>query len=195
MANPNSPFGFSWRGTINGPVNFAVGQRKISSSYTTAIFYGDAVVPIISTATGYIGQATASTTPMAGIFYGCSYYSTSQKKTVLNNYWPGSDATGDVTAFICEDPNATFLVQAGATNIGFAKIGQNVQLNVGTGSTTTGYSGMFIDTVATTSTYPFIITGVPSDATDPVSTTGYNWVNVTWNYMIYKAGTAAGSIA
>ena len=188
MANNNAPFGFSVFGTVNGPVNFSITTRKISSSNGTAIFYGDAVVPVTTTATGYIKQATASTVALAGIFLGCEYYSTSQKKHVWNNYWPGSDATGDVTAFVCSDPNAQFLCQAGGTNIGFADVGQNCQLNVGTGSTTTGISGMFIDTVGTTNTYPFIIVDVPNGPTDPDSTLAYNWLLVGFNNMILKAG-------
>lgn len=188
MTNPNSPFGFSVVGTVNGPVNYSMSRRKIASGNATAIFYGDAVVPVTSSATGYIKQATASTVALAGIFLGCEYMSTSQKKHIWNNYWPGSDATGDVTAFICSDPNAQFLAQAGSANIGFADIGQNVQLNVGTGNTTTGISGMFIDTVNTTSTFPFIILDVPSGATDPDPTLGFNWLLLGFNNMILKTG-------
>lgn len=188
MANNNAPFGFSVYGTVNGPVNYSQTERKIASNNGTAIFFGDAVVPVTGAATGYIKQATASTVALAGIFLGCRYFSTSQKKQVWNNYWPGSDATGDVTAFICSDPNAQFLCQAGSANLGFADIGQNAQLNVGTGSTSTGISGMFIDTVGTTATFPFIILDVPSGATDPDPTAAFNWLVVGFNNMILKTG-------
>lgn len=188
MANTNAPFGFSPCATINGPVNFRITHRRIASNNATAIFKGDAVVPVTSSATGYIKQATASTVALAGIFWGCSYFSTSQQKQIWNGYWPGSDATGDVTAYVIDDPNATFLCQAGGTNLGFAKIGQNAQLNVGTGSTSTQQSGMYIDTVGTTSTYPFIIVDVPDGATDPDDTLAYNWLIVGFNNMIYKTG-------
>ena len=188
MANNNAPFGFSQCATLNGPVNFRISQRRIASNNATPIYFGDAVVPVTGTPTGYIKQATASTVALAGIFYGCYYYSTSQKKIVYSNYWPGSDATGDVTAMVVDDPNATFLCQAGGTNLGFAKIGLNCQLNVGTGSATTGYSGMYIDTTGTTSTYPFIIVDVPDGPTDPDDTLAYNWLVVGFNNMIFKTG-------
>ena len=191
MANTNAPFGFSPTATVNGPVNFRLSQRKIASSNSTAIYFGDAVVPVIGSATGYIAQATAGTTPLAGIFAGCQYYSTSQKQTVNSKDYPGSDAAGDVTAYVIDDPNAKFLVQAGGTNVGFSKIGQNIQLNVGTGSTVTGISGMYVESPNTTTTLPFIIADVPSGATDPVATTAYNWVVVAFNYSIYK-GNAGG---
>ena len=191
MANTNAPFGFSPTATVNGPVNFRLSQRRIASSNSTAIYFGDAVVPVTGTSTGYIAQATASTVPLAGIFAGCQYYSTSQKQTVNSKYYPGSDAAGDVTAYVIDDPNAKFLVQAGGTNVGFSKIGQNIQLNVGTGSTVTGISGMYVESPNTTTTLPFIIADVPSGATDPVATTAYNWVVVAFNYSIYK-GNAGG---
>lgn len=188
MANNNAPFGFSQCATLSGPPNFRISNRLIASTNGTAIYCGDAVVPVTSTATGYIKQATASTVALAGVFFGCSYFSTAQKRIVYSLYWPGSDATGDVTAFVCDDPMATFLVQVGGTSIGKAYIGQNAQLNVGTGSTSTGYSGMFIDTVGTTNTYPFIIVDVPNGATDPDSTLAYNWLTVGFNNMIFKTG-------
>lgn len=188
MANPNAPFGFSQDSTISGPVNYRISQRKISATNATAIYYGDAVVPVTGSANGYIAQATAATVPLAGIFYGCSYQSTAQKQTVYSRYWPGSDATGDVTAFVCDDPNAKFLVQASSAGFPFADVGQNAQLAVGTGSTVTGFSGMYINAVATTAGYPFIITAVPNGPTDPVATTGYNWLEVAFNNMIFKSG-------
>lgn len=187
MANTNAPFGFSQNATNGGPVNFRLREYKIISSNGTAIYNGDAV---ISVNTGYIQQATASTVAMTGIFYGCKYYSTSQKKIIWNNYWPGSDATGDVTAFVCDDPLATFLVQAGGTNVGQAKVGQNIQLNVGTGSTLTGQSGMYVESPANTSTLPFIVVAVPAGATAPVATTAYNWVVVGFNNQTFKQLTS-----
>ena len=188
MANNNAPFGFAVNGTVNGPVNFSNSSRLIASAYGTAIFFGDAVITVN---TGYIQQATASTVPLAGVFLGCRYFSTSQKKTVWNNYWPGSDATGDVTAFVCDDPNSRFLCQAGSVNLGFAKIGQNAQLNVGTGNTTSGISGMFIDTIGSTNTYPFTVLDVPNGATDPDATLAYNWLIVGFNFTSLKAGVTS----
>jgi hypothetical protein len=187
MANTNAPFGFRETATVNGPVNFRVSNTwKIASTNTGAIYCGDAVVPVTGSATGYIKQATASTVQLIGIFTGCKYFSTSQKKTVWSLYWPGSDATGDVTAFVVDDPNATFLCQAGGTNVGFALVGQNIQLNVGTGSTTTGYSGMYVESANTTNTLPFKIISIPADPTDPDSTLAYNWVVVGFNNQVFK---------
>lgn len=191
MANTNAPFGFRNVGTLTGTPNFRMSERKIASTNGTAIYFGDAVVPVTSTATGYIKQATASTVAMAGIFYGCYYYSTSQRKLIFNNYWPGSDATGDVTAMVQDDPVGLFQVQSASAGLPFAKVGQNVQLNVGTGSTVTGQSGMYVESPATTATLPFIIVDVvssPPGQSGTDSTTGYNIVTVAFNNEIFKAG-------
>lgn len=188
MANNNAPFGFSQCATLNGPVNFRISTRKIAAGNNTPIFQGDAVVPVTGTATGYIARATAGAVALAGVFLSCSYQSLAQKKTVYSNYWPGSDAAGDVSALVVDDPMATFLVQAGPVNIGAGKIGQNAQLNVGAGSTATGYSGMFIDTVGITATFPFIIVDVPGLPVNADPTLAYNDLIVGFNNMIYKSG-------
>src|SRR3984957_14588933 len=105
MANLSAPFGFQPEGTVGG------------STTNTAIFKGDAVVPVTTSVTGYITQATASTVALAGVFWGCTYLSVSQGRKVWLPYWPGSDAASDVTAYVLDDPQMVFTVQAGATAV------------------------------------------------------------------------------
>ena len=192
MANVSAPFGFSPDGTVGGSTpNFRISRRMIASTNATAIFCGDAVVPVTGSVTGYIAQATASTTALAGIFWGCKYLSVSQGRQVWSRYWPGSDANGDVTAYVIDSPDAEFTVQAGATAIGLTSLNLNVQLAVGTGSTLSGQSGMFIQNPANTATLPFTITGFvqdPPGANGTDITTGYNFVKVTFNNEIFRAG-------
>jgi hypothetical protein len=135
------------------------GVYSITSSTTTT-----AVTSFNGNTTGSVLASTASGTvtfivPIAGVFAGCKYTSTSQKRTVWSNYWPGSDATGDVTAYITTDPNAQFIVQTAnsnttATAVGLANVGENISFayldsaNAGTetnGKTSTGLSTMFAD--------------------------------------------------
>lgn len=187
MANTDAPFGFKQiKGTGSVPT-YEMSVRKIASNNSTAIFFGDAVIPL---STGYIAQATASTVRMEGIFQGCQYLSTSQKRTVWSNYWPGSDATGDVTAYIVDDPNAQFLVQSsdsgGSNPIGFANIGEYINIAVGTGNTANGISGMSVNyaTLNTTVTLPFRIVGLvqsPPGANGTDITSEYNHVIVAFN--------------
>jgi len=189
MANTNAPFGFrQYSGNGSAPTYEQVAVT-IDKDDTTAIFSGDAVIPL---STGYIAQATASTVAIAGVFIGCKYLSTSQKRTVWSNYWPGSDATNDVEAYIVNDPNAKFVVQAGSSNVGFADINNNIQLNVGTGSTSTGISGMFVETPATTATHPFRIVDLitdPPGSNGADSTAAYNHIVVAFNNLASRNTT------
>ena len=170
MANTNSPFGFrQYFGGSGGAPTFAQSTRLIASGNATAIYAGDPVMPVIGAATGYITQGSPGTTTLAGIFVGCKYLSTSQKRVVWNSYWPGSDATGDVEAYVVDDPNAQFVVQGNSTTFNItgslttvtsSVVGQYAQFAIGTGNTSTGQSGAYLNSVGTTVTFPFIVRGL-----------------------------------
>lgn len=199
MANTQGPFGFTAWGTASGMPNYAENHNppyRIASGYGTAIFYGDAV-RMNDSVTGYVeqwanGDGATATNILVGIFLGCTYYSTSQKKTVWNNYWPGSDATGDVTAFVADDPNSLWKVQAGiGSAITQTSIGQTADIvATPSGNTTTGISGMSLDTPTTTNTLPFKVVNVittPPGANGTDLTTAYNYVIVAFNNQQYKS--------
>lgn len=200
MANVQGPFGFSEIGSqTSSAVNFGQvhNQYKIASSYNTAIYFGDAVRLNVSGPTGYVeqwanGDGGTATKILLGIFLGCSYYSTSQKKIIWNNYWPGSDATGDVNAFVADAPNALWKVQAGiGSAITIANLGQTADIvATPTGNTTTGISGMSLSTPGTTVTNPFKIVGLittPPGANGTDTSTPYNNVIVAFNNQQGKA--------
>ena len=132
------------------------GAFTVTSSSTTTAVCANAGVTISGTSTAS-GTVTVIV-PVAGVFAGCKYTSTSQKRTVWSNYWPGADATGDVTAYITTDPNAQFIVQTAnsnttATAVGLTSIGQNISFayldstvtGETNGNTATGLSTMFAD--------------------------------------------------
>ncbi|MCB8880123.1 hypothetical protein ACELLULO517_07740 [Acidisoma cellulosilytica] len=195
MANILAPFGFRWFRELTGVApNCAQSVRKILSTNTTAIFHGD---PVTSQSSGYIQQAAPGTTQIAGIFVGCRYLSKSMGRTVWNNYYPGADANGDVEAYIIDDPNAVFAVQANGGPVVLADVGQNANFAIGTGNTLTGMSAASLDfsTVATTGTLPFRIIGYggatgftqAGPGSDP--TTAYNYAYVTFNNQDFKVLT------
>jgi len=195
MPNTNAPFGFvPYRGNGAAPT-YELATRLIKSDNTTKIFKGDPVIPLT---TGYIGQMSAGgTVRCEGIFWGCKYLSTSQKRVVWSNYWPGADASADAEAYLYSAPNMQFEVQSsdasGTAAIAFANIGEYVNIGYGiglsgtpNGDTNTGLSTASIDqdTLATTVTHPFIIVGLVenppgSDGTDIASE--YNRVIVAFN--------------
>ena len=152
MANVNSPFGFLPYGTIAGMApNMGFFPRKILYSNSTPIFTGD---PVTTQTTGYIAQSSADgSTQVAGIFWGCEYYSTAGKIPKQSPYWPGSDAANDVfPAFVIMNPNATFLVQtansnttASAATLSNVGMTANFAYASTNGNTTTGRSTAYLD--------------------------------------------------
>lgn len=202
MANTSAPFGFAqYFGGAGAAPTFSQTARRIASGNTTAIYSGDPVMPVVSTANGYITQAAAGTTTLAGVFAGCKYLSTSQKRTVWSRYWPGSDATGDVEAYVIDDPNSRFLVQSSwttplatsLTTYGTTPVGQYCQFSIGTGNANTGSSGSFVSSLATTVTLPFIVVDLQtfppgSNGADP--TTRYYNVVVGFNNEAWRSNGA-----
>ena len=201
MANTFAPYGFlQYQGGAGGAPTFAQSTRKIASGNTTAIYTGDPVMPVIGTANGYITQAAAGSTVLAGIVVGCKSLSTSQKRTVWSSYWPGSDTTTDVEAYVIDDPNARFVVQSSGSGFpitGTASTqtsgvqGQYAQFTIGTGNTSTGRSGAYISSVATTVTFPFIVVDYATsfgNGGDP--TTQYCNLIVGFNNEVWRTNGA-----
>lgn len=187
MANVNTPFGFTqYRGNGSAPTYEQV-VATIQSTDTTPIFCNDPVAP---TAAGYITQASSNAVQLAGIFVGCKYLSTSQKRTVWSRWWPGADNTGDVEAYIINDPNARWLVQSDATGVTRAAINANIGFAIGSGNTVTGTSGAYLDTstINTTNTLPFRVVGLELDPPGAPGTQdgAYNRVIVAFNNVSTK---------
>lgn len=204
MANVNAPYGFlPVQSSVGSASNYENIQGQILYSDSTKIFRGD---PVKIGSNGYVTQWTNGTavSQLAGIFWGCTYVSTSQGKQVTNNFWPGADvastAQGSIYCWLlpCIGTAAPlFRVQSDVTGIAFADIGQNCDVTLGTGSTLNGQSGAYISGLNTTSTLPFRVVqlyggapgaggfgGVQPSATNPYggSATGaYNWVIVRAN--------------
>lgn len=169
ISNQNAPFGFrQYAGVGSSPTyeQVSIGPGGISGGIafgSGAIYYGDPVVRSgsgVNTIVQAAGSAGNSSVTMAGIFAGCKYLSTANKKTTWSNYWPGSDVTsanaGATEAYVINDPNAKFLVQSDSTGIAAADLGGNNDFNIGTGTTANGLSGAFlIHGSFTTAGYPF----------------------------------------
>jgi hypothetical protein len=212
MANVFAPFGFRQNnGTGSAPTYEQVTQVAGIDYATANIFFGD---PVFRLTTGNVGTLAGvttgpgpSTTPIAGVFVGCKYLSTSQKRTLWSNYWPGSDVTSTNMAvtesYIINDPNAQFLAQAGpasnTTGLTLAQVGLNVQFAYGAGNPATGISGAYIDLgtpPATTSTLPFrVVQLVGAYSFLPAvfgstQTGAYNFAVVAFNNVETKTLTA-----
>lgn len=167
-ASSNGGFGFRQFGMREGSAPTAGFDRKfISSGYTNPVFTGDAVVrsttpPYLVSAGSSAGTGGvtlgASIAINEGIFLGCEYYNTNVGRVTWNSFWPGTGATGDVTAYVCTNPEELYIVQgtSGAV-LGSTNIGMNVP-QVTTGSTLGNtLSGQSIMTVASS-----LVTGLSS---------------------------------
>lgn len=208
MANTQGYFGFSPIGLNNASApTFGLSTRRIASGNGTAIYRGDPVVPV-SAANGYIQQAgNSNTAQLAGIFWSCKYLSVSQGRTVWSKYWPGSDASGDVLAYVIDAPNAQFIVQANGSNMvitgsnttwTYSPVGQLAQFTIGTGSTSTGQSGAYLSSVGTTNTFAFQIQGLvdnPPGANGTDQTSNYNYLIVGFNNEMLRSNGAVTGIS
>jgi len=164
MANTAAYNGFQqYSGTGSAPTYEQVAVL-ISSSSTTAVYNGDPVEP---DANGFIVRGTTSSssgnTQIAGIFIGCKYLSVSQKRTVWSNYWPGSDNSGNVEAYIINDPTAKFVAQFGNVSVAQSYVNSGVGFNIGTGNANSGISGAYLATLATDSSMPFKVVALVTD--------------------------------
>jgi hypothetical protein len=152
-------------GTFAAPVGAFVvvsGATGVPNGVFTVISSTTSTVVVQSTGVAAATSATSTPvvtvyTPVAGVFAGCKYLSTAQKRTVWSNYWPGSDTSNDVEAYVITDPNARFIVQTAnsnttATAVGQAQVGQNIGfawsqngVTSANGNTANGLSTMFAD--------------------------------------------------
>ncbi len=208
MANVNEPFGFRQIGSASSVTpNFSLTKRRIAYNDSTAIFYGDPVRWTVNTPTGYVTLCGTSDIPgsynasLAGIFYGCEYISTAQKRKVWSPYWPGSDTAYDVVAYVCDDPFAKFIVQTDSTGItitnknswGTTKLNQFAPFVAGSGNTATGQSTAYLNsTTVTTAATPFVVLDIVTDLGAPDPTAGYDWVVVGFNNEYLNRSSATG---
>lgn len=174
MANSNAPFGLRPVKHLSGGV---ISPNKlgytIASGYGTDLFMGDPVDVSGTSVNGKPGivRATAGdTNKILGVFAGCSYVNASGQP-VWSQYWPASTTATNIEAFVYDDPNILFEIQADATGIAAVDIGLNVNLESGSGSTTTFLSGFLADgsgTPATTATYQLRLRGFSEDPLNEV---------------------------
>lgn len=190
MANTNSPFGLKQLGLNGAPTNGQLNWLKggILKTNTDPIYCNDLMM---RNSSGYLEQWDNGTAVSQawGVFFGCEYYSVSQNTKVFNRFWPGTDAADDPTVFYIpfqQTPNPIFVIQTGSAGMTRADIGANVDLVVGSGSSTTGFSGSYLSTATTAATLPLTVIDTwahwVGDNVGPGTQSGaYNWMVVSAN--------------
>ena len=125
-----------------------------------------------------------------GVFNGCFFTDpTTQKPTFSNNY-PGSVASDDITAFVVDDPDAVFLMDADAT-FARADLFQNYSVTNAAGNTKTGISEVQLDVSESGTNASFVIQAIDISQDPNNSDTGSANANilVRINKHFYRDGT------
>jgi hypothetical protein len=188
MANQLEKFGLRPYRKLDGtPLVGAQNRYTIASGHTTAIYQGDMVIPL---AAGNIDRHTAGTsTAIVGVFNGCFYTDPTTQKPTYRNYYPGSIAASDITAFVVDDPDAVFLIDADAA---FTRAGlfANYSVTNTTGVTQTGLSKVQLDvsTAATANTFAVQAIDISQDPENSDTSTSNANILVRINNHFYRSG-------
>ena len=189
MANVAEKFGLRPYRKLDGtPVVGAQNRYTIASNHSTAIFQGDLVIPLTA---GNIDRHTANNSAaVIGVFNGCFYTDPTTSKPTFSNSYPGAIVASDITAFVVDDPDAVFLMDADAA-FTRADLYQNYSVTTGSGNTTTGISEVQLDVSVSGTNASFVIQAIDisQDPDNSDTTTANANVLVRINKHFYRNGT------
>ena len=194
MANKDAAFGMKPVRMIGGGA-YTGGQSRyrIAANYGTSIFQGDMVAQV--TGGGIEVHADGGTVPSVGVFNGVQYTDPTTKEQVYSNYYPASTNASDLIAFVIDDPNVVYEVQADAAFPVADLFGNFDIVYTSSGSTVTGISGaeLEVSTGATGTSLPIKAIDISEDPeNDDVSSANTNVLVVIQNsiYGVKGAGLA-----
>ena len=189
MANVVEKFGLRPYRKLDGtPLVGAQNRYTIASNHSTAIFQGDLVIPLTA---GNIDRHTANNSAaVIGVFNGCFYTDPTTQKPTFSNSYPGAIVASDITAFVVDDPDAVFLMDADAA-FTRADLYQNYSVTTGSGNTTTGISEVQLDVSVSGTNASFVIQAIDisQDPDNSDTTTANANVLVRINKHFYRNGT------
>jgi hypothetical protein len=125
----------------------------IASTYNTAIYNGDIVMikgGTIQKSNVTVDSTTDNTANLTyGVFMGVQYVN-GQSQTVQAQYYPGNASATSAVAYVVDDALAAFKVaitysgNATITTANASVVGTNLSIRQGTGSATSGVSGVSV---------------------------------------------------
>lgn len=151
------------------PFSGATRQYPIANNYALNIFNGSVVkivggggVELDTTAAGVF------TKDSIGVFLGCQYTDPNTQQLLFSQNYPANTVADDILAFVVDDPNTLFTIQADGA-VPLAARGANVVLanaqSTITGSLITGNSNVAASSVVTpANTAPLRIVDFVTDA-------------------------------
>ena len=153
MATTAAPYGLKPVNLIGGqPYAGSTRQLKIASGYNANIYNGS-VVSIVAAGTVEIvdepgTNASAFPAGTIGVFVGCTYTDPNTKQKLFAQYWPAGTVAADAMAYVVDDYDCVFQIQADDT-LAQSALGINIPVvNPTAGSTVTGNSTMAADASA-----------------------------------------------
>jgi len=193
MANVSEKFGLRPYRKLDGtPLVGAQNRYTIASNYGTAIFQGDLVIAKTSgnieryDASGNAGLSTA----VVGVFNGVFYTDPTTQKPTFKNFYPGSIVASDITAFVVDDPDAVFLIDADEA-FTRADLYKNYAVTNTTGVTQTGISKTQLDVSNSGTTVSFVLQAIDISQDPDNSDTSTSNANilVRINHHQYRSRT------
>lgn len=197
MSSTAAPFGLRPIGRTGAGGQEVFRQYPIASGYGTDIAMGD-IVQLVDggTATTIEKQSGVGTSAidLVGIFMGCSFTDPNTKQLTFSQLWPASTVASDAMAFVVDNPNVEFVIQADGAPTNTGDIyGKNCTLIQTAPNTTFKVSRVALDIseLATTATDPIkVIDYLGGDQGDEKGT-DYPLLVCKFNY--HQLTTAAGA--
>jgi hypothetical protein len=125
-----------------------------------------------------------------GVFNGCFYTDPTTQKPTFSNFYPGGIAASDITAFVIDDPDAVFLIDADEA-FTRADLYKNYHVTNTTGVTTTGISKQQLDVSnsGTATTFAIQAIDISQDPDNSDTSTANANVLVRINNHFFRSGT------
>jgi len=193
MANVAEQFGLRPYRKLDGtPLVGAQNRYTVKAGDTTAIYQGDLVVPTSNGNVEKYDPSGAPETAVIGVFNGCFYNDPTTQKPTYKNYYPGSvtPTEGNITAFVVDDPDAVFLMDADAA-FTRADLYKNYSVTNTTGVTQTGISKAQLDVGVSGTATTFAVQAIDiSQDPDNSDTSSANAnILVRINNHFFRSGT------
>lgn len=188
MATAQTPYGLRLAKRL-GETNQRHGfnQYPIASGYAADLKTGDVVKLVVG---GTIEKDTGTTTATPiGVFIGVSY--TDSAMGYLNKQqWVSGTVATDAMAYVVDDPDAIFQIQANGT-LSQNAVNTNAALVQGSGNLTLGRSGVALNasSIAATATLPLRIVGLINIPGFSVPGDAYTDVLVRFNTHVSRSAT------
>ncbi len=151
MTSIAAPFGLRPVGSLGNTGEVVMRHYPIATTYGTAIAMGDLVQLVdggsattIEKQSGTGDDTTAI--DIVGIFMGCQYTDPTTGQLTHSSQWPASNAATDAVAYVVDDPNVVFEIQADGAPTNTGDIyGKNCLLVQTAPNTTFGVSRVALD--------------------------------------------------